>query len=235
MTVADAISLALKRCGLEPTATDYRAQATIYLNATMADIDGHAAGGWWWRFKDSHFHTVASTRYYELAADVLYPVSFRDFTNDRILPMATAQQIDAADPDADETGSPARIFPSGVSTVTGYQKVGVSPVPDAIVQIDYRYYASQTAIADDSDDLLTDYGIPLVLQPAVWLGTARLYLQEEQDLEASMIQQQEYERVIKQCLGINARQRGTAPLRLGRYHGQGDGRLSYQPSEGSLH
>lgn len=239
MTPSAAISLALKRCGLESTNSAYRSQMLIYLNASLSDIEGRATGGWWYRFKESHFHTTDGTKTYSLDADVLYPLSFRDSTNNSTLTMTTADEVDRLDPDHSEEGTQKLVYLAGVNGTTGYQTVGLHPTPGTTNdQIDYRYYGAQANLtnADDAtSDFLTTYGIPLIVQPAIWLGAAKLFLQEEQDLEAAALQSQESERLLKQALAVNVRHRGNRVLRLGRTRISDSKTPVYQPEEGSLH
>ena len=239
MTPSAAITLALKRCGLESTNGTYRSQMLLYLNATLSDIEGRATGGWWYRFKETHFHTTDGTKTYSLASDVLYPLSFRDSTNNRTLIFTTADEVDHLDPDHSEEGDALLVYLHGMNGTTGYQDVGLHPTPGTTSdQIDYRYYGAQANLtnADDAtSDFLTTYGIPLLIQPAIWLGGARMMLLELQDLEAASLQQGEYDRTLKQALGVNVRQRGNRMLRLGRVHGDGSRSPVFQPAEGSLH
>lgn len=238
MTPAEAITLTLNRVGLDPNVSTYRAQALIYLNATLQDINSRPGGGWWFRFKSGTFTTIASQRDYSLASDVMVPLDFLDRSNNRPLQFVTRETIGNYDPNNDDTGNPKLVYLVALDTTTGYMKIQLYPTPTATGDtIAYNYYANPTTITSASDT--TDfgvYGLPAILQPAVWLGTAKLYLQEKQDLEAAVIQQNEYEKTIQAALTTNSRMRGNMRLRLGRLHSARHWASVpvYTPEEGSL-
>jgi len=235
MTGAEAVTMVLQRVGLDSRVTTYRAQALLYVNAQLRDIEGRGSGNWWWLYRTATLSTANGTAAYQLVAYVQRPIAFCDTTNNRSLPIVTADKVNRIDPDGSESGYPKLVYLNGMHATTGYQVVGLYPIPDAAYTISYDYYAICDDIADNDNEMQTAYRIPKILQPSVWLGASKLYLQELQFPEASAVNAAESERVIKSALAVNSHQTGYENLRLSRRGGPRIGPLvSFVPEDGSL-
>ena len=217
MTLSDVLDRALMRAGLTETNADHRTQGLVYLNATLQDIASRAT--WWFMFAEGTLSTTASTRSYTLATDVGNLISFRDTTNDRTLRIANNDEPDSVDPDHDETGDPALVYIIGADSSTGAPKIDIYPTPDTSSDaIKYRYYKTfgEMVIANESDDLQAIYGLPLLLQHALYLGAAAGILLEYGDDASAQLNSREMERYIHQAREQNGRMSGNRDFRLRR-------------------
>ena len=233
MTLNEVLDRALMRAGLTETNADHRNQARIYANATLQDIASRAT--WWFMFKEGSLSTTASTRSYALAADVGNLISFRDTSNDRSLRIVNNDEPDGADPDQSETGDPALIYIIGADSSTGAPKIDIYPTPDTNSDtIKYRYYKTfpELVASNDSDNLLTAHGIPLLLQHALYLGTASGILLEYGDDTSAGLNNQEMERYVFQAREQNGRMSGNRDFRLQRR--DVNARFDFVVQEGSL-
>src|SRR3990167_5225976 len=102
MTSADIIEVALARAGIHSPSTLQQDRARFYLNIAKTDLENLCA--WRFLFKVATITTTADTRAYALASDVLYPIHFWDYTNNKTVTVVHPEEITNMDPDEDQTG-----------------------------------------------------------------------------------------------------------------------------------
>ena len=74
--------------------------------------------------------------------------------------------------------------------------------------------------------------MPIILQPALYFGIARLYKQEKGDYEGATLEFAEYQQVVNRALNVNRQSDGNRRYRMQRLD---DGvTFAFQPVEGSL-
>lgn len=215
------------------TETEQIDTAREYINAVMQDITSR--GTWLWLFKQANITTVATTRNYALATDLLSPVSFRDVTNNRTLAIRSDSEADLDDPDQSRTGDTERVYFVGPDATTGAPTVDLHPTPSSSSDtITYRYYRyiPEFTSSNDADDLLTAHGIPILLHQAIYMGTAAMIQIENGDDAGAQYNQGNMERIIKQAKEVQGRMSGNRAYRSQR----SDARVghTFQVEEGSL-
>jgi hypothetical protein len=233
MTLTQTLERTLIRAGLVETTTSEVNKAREYVNAVVQDIASRAT--WWWLFKQATFTTSASTRNYALATDVLTPVSFRDTTNNRTLPIKSDSDIDLDDPDQSRTGQAESVYLTGANSTTGALEIALHPTPTSSVDvITYRYYKTipEFTSANDADDLFTTHGIPLLLHQAIYMGAAAMIQVEQGDDAGAQYNESKMERIINQAREVNGRMSGNRSYRLQRDNA--DVSFSFTIEEGSL-
>lgn len=233
MTLQEVLDRGILRAGLTETSAEYEDIARQYANATLQDIGARAT--WWWLFKEGTITTVASQRAYALATDVLTPVSFRDTTNDRPLTIVSDAEADGDDPDQSRTGDSAWVYLAGADATTGAPVVEIHPTPDTSSEtIKYRYYKTipEFTASNDSDDLFTAHGIPVLLHQALYLGVTVGLMTEYGDDASAQLSQQGMERIIRQAREVNGRMSGNRDYRLRRRDSRFQ--LNFRIQEGSL-
>jgi len=232
MLLSEAITMTLRRTGLNTTNTSNKNQARLYLNAAANRIVGRAR--WWFLYKTDTITTTASTRTYTLAADVMTPHSFVDETNGNLLPLKSWDYLAAVDPDRDETGDVDTVTIEGIDS-SGLTTVALYPKHSTASEtIRYHYYAyiPDWAISNDSDNL--DQYMPQILQPALYFAAAELYCQEKGDSEASSENRGEYESIIDIGLNQNLRMFGNRKFRRMGDEVDSAGGFDFYVTEGSL-
>lgn len=233
MLLNDVLDRAIQRAGLTETNSEYRSQARVYVNATLQDIAARAT--WWWMYEEASITTVASQREYVLASNVQHLLSVRDETNDRPLLIVGSSEIDADDPDQSRTGDAAWVYVAGTDASTGAPILELHPTPDTSGEtIKYRYYKTfpELTSANDTDDLLQDHGIPLLLHHALYMGAAAGIMVEYGDDTSARLNGGEMERYVRQAKEINGRMAGNRDYRLRRRDARF--RLNFRIEEGSL-
>ena len=218
MLLNDVLDRAIQRAGLTETNSEYRSQARVYVNATLQDIAARAT--WWWMYEEASITTVASQREYVLASNVQHLLSVRDETND---------------PDQSRTGDAAWVYVAGTDASTGAPILELHPTPDTSGEtIKYRYYKTfpELTSANDTDDLLQDHGIPLLLHHALYMGAAAGIMVEYGDDTSARLNGGEMERYVRQAKEINGRMAGNRDYRLRRRDARF--RLNFRIEEGSL-
>ena len=241
MLLNDVLDRALQRAGLTETNSEHRDQARVYVNATMQDIASRAT--WWWMHKEQTITTVASQRTYNLATDVQHLISVRDTTNDRLLHIVHSSEIDSDDPDQSRTGDAKLVYVSGTDSApasdgtspSGAPTIELHPTPDTSSEvITYRYYRTfpELTSSNDTDDLLQNHGIPVLLHHALYMGAAAGIMVEYGDDASAQLNDRGMEHYIRQAKEINGRNSGNREYRLRRH----DARMgfSFQIEEGSL-
>ena len=217
MTLTEVLERSIIRAGLTETSAGDLNTARIYANSVIQDIASRAT--WWWLFKEGTITTVASTRAYALATDVLTPLSFRDTSNNQTLSIKSSDDMDAIDPDQSETNDPQWVVLTGANATTGAPQVDLHPTPSTSSDtIKYRYfkYIPEWTTANDSQDLFTIHGIPILLHQALYNGIAALIQVEMGDDSGAGINRSEMERIIRQALAVNGRMSGNGRTRMTR-------------------
>lgn len=183
----------------------------------------------------SNFGTLsstASTKEYSLASDLAYSLSFRNRSQDYVMAIIGNEDMDLRDPDQSLTGEPNGVVMIGLDS-SGNQKVQLYPAPDdSTTIIDYRYYAYLPDYTSGDDSVSLDLRVPIILQPALYFGTARLYKQEKGDFEGSAIELAEYRQVVNRALTINRQNDGNRRYRMERQDTYPA--FSFIPVEGSI-
>lgn len=177
--------------------------------------------------------SIAETKQYSLASDLAYALSFRNKSQDYTMRVEGSEFLDVQDPDQSQTGEPNTVVMVGLDTTTGYQKVQLYPAPsDSATDIDYRYYAYLPEYTSDDNAVSLDVKVPIILQPALYFGIARLYKQEKGDYEGATLEFAEYQQVVNRALNVNRQSDGNRRYRMQRLD---DGvTFAFQPVEGSL-
>lgn len=171
------------------TTTDFTTGETI----TGATSGANAAAG-----------ADVVTREYQLASDVLMHYSWRDETNNRLVTIASWDEMDRADPDQNESGEGRWIIPEGIDSNTGYHIVALFPLHSTSNEtFKYRYYSYITDWTSANDTTSLDGWIPQVLQPAIVYAGASLYQQEKGDEDGARVNRQEYDRQVDRALMLN--------------------------------
>ena len=231
MTNIEVMQSALRRVGLNTSASTFKDGARSYLNMVGKDIQNREK--WNWMFKASTFSTSNGTQTYSLASDAATPLSFRNTTENHVIIIMSTQDLDAADPDHSISGDPRWAVIDGVDS-SGYVQVSLYPKPDSTDTIAYRYYRLVPDFVEANDNSsLNGYYSPII-QPALVYGIAALYKQEKGDDEGAMADQREMERVIAVASRQNANVQGNRTYRMRRSDDRASGQFSYYPQEGSL-
>ena len=145
------------------------------------------------------------TSQYQLASDVLMPYSWRDESNNRVLTIASWDEMDRADANQDQESDARWIIPEGIDSSTGYQVVAVFPLHDTSGEtFRYRYYAfiADWTSANDSTELAR--WVPEILQPAIVYAGAALYQQEKGDEDGAEENRKESDRQVDRALRVNS-------------------------------
>ena len=214
MTPIKIMTMALDRVGLTIQSETFKQRAREYFNTEAKDIASRAR--WSWLFKSSTFATSNGTRGYQLASDVLEPLSFHDQTNDTTLAISTSERIDNADPDNDESGDPRLVVITGRDSSTGYWGVDLFPTPDATNTIGYRYYGYITDISASDDDTDLAATMPEWVQPSLIYGIASQYYLEKGSERSARLEAALKEDIVERALQRNTLVGGNMRTRMGR-------------------
>lgn len=180
------------------------------------------------------FSSIAVTQTYALASDVLVPHSFVDDTNDRVIIATNLDRIDAADPDRDYEADGRVWAPEGIDSITGKILVRIHPyhdTPGDTIRYRYRGFITDWTSADDSTDMVRWF--PEILQPALWMGAAAMYLLEKGDTEAAGADQGLASDIIDKAKETNRTIYGNREWRRTNVP-ENPSRFSYVPADGSL-
>lgn len=230
MTPTTIMQIALRRVGLDSAATEYVNNARQYLNLVKDDICGMAR--WAWLYRDGSITVANGTRAYSLASDVLFPVSFRDVTNDKPLEVWTPDMADRRDPNNNESGLPAVVTVTGTNATTGHWSVDLIPTPTASGTVGYRYYSfiADFTSSNDATDLAPKF--PLWVQPALVWGVSAYY-KEEKENDSAADDWNRYNAVMSKALMINGASSGEVRDRMQRPQSR-IGQIVFTPTEGSI-
>lgn len=219
MTPDTILQVALARVGLTSTSSTFKERGRQYLNMEMKDVADRTR--WLWGYKGASITTVASTRAYDLEADAMDVMQFRDETNDRLISMIPQDELDQLDVDATESGDPEYVSITGLNSSTGAWSVDFLPTPDAAITISYRYYATLADLTESDD--ATDLGpkLPLWIQPALVFGVAAQYYREKGAWNQAQVEEGEKEKIIARGLLRNTYTQGAADTQRRRPHDLG--------------
>ena len=231
MTPIKIMTMALDRVGLTIQSEIFKARARDYFNTEAKDIASRAR--WSWLFKSSTLATSDGTRNYQLASDVLEPLSFHDQTNDTTLAISTSERIDNADPAHDESGDPRLVVITGRNSSTGYWGVDLFPTPDAANTIGYRYYGyiENITVSDDNTDLAPT--MPEWVQPALIHVIASQYYLEKGAERSARLESALKEDIVDRAIQRNTMVGGNMRTRMGR-HENVRGPFDFMVQEGSI-
>jgi hypothetical protein len=217
MTLLKVMQLALRRVGLDETASAFQDNARDYFNLGTKDLSSRRA--WRWLFKTTSFTTVSGTRTYSLASDVMRPLSFFNVTDNFTMQLRNPELADRLDPDQDDSGEPRIVAVSGINTSTGYWEVDLFPNPDdSATSIRYRYfsYITDKTSANDATDLAPT--MPQWAQLAMVHYIASLYKGELGDIDGERGEFQLYEQAIINALKVDGEaEAGSRVDRLPRH------------------
>lgn len=144
--------------------------------------------------------------------------------------------MDAIDPDQSEANDPQWVVLTGADATTGAPQVDLHPTPSTSSDtIKYRYfkYIPEWTTANDSQDLFTIHGIPILLHQALYNGIAALIQVEMGDDSGAGINRSEMERIIRQALAVNGRMSGNGRTRMTRQRDNAF-KFDFTIQEGSL-
>lgn len=202
MTLTKVLQLALRRVGLDESSSVYLSNARDYFNTGTKDLGTRRA--FRWLFKRTTFTTVQDQRSYDLASDVMRPLSFVNVSYDAPMQMVDPEEVDTLDPDRDETGDPRAVYVTGIDTSSGVWEVDLYPLPDdSATTISYRYYAfiADKTSSDDATDLAAT--MPPWAQNAMIHYIASRYKGELGDLEGEAQELSLFEGSIEQNIAVD--------------------------------
>lgn len=209
MTLAQAITRVLSRCGLSTTSTTYKDRAREYINQILAEIAVDVP--WWWLDRTTTFDTVSGTRTYQpVSGNVTAWHSFVDTTDERALVIVGPDEYDMADLDRDETGNVDLVFIGGIDTSTGYPTVELYRIPDSTNTIRVRYRADIDEWTSASDDLdLLSLGVPRIIESVLISGATAYYLEELGDDSGSGRESGNFDRTLSLAKKQNLAMQGN--------------------------
>lgn len=207
-----------------PTAVLVNAQSGTFTAAGGLTFSGGAT---------ATFSSIAITQTYRLDSSVIVPHSFVDETNDQVISATGQDRIDAFDPNRTYTADSDAWTHEGIDSITGAVTIRLHPIHDTPGDtIRYRYLARITdwTSGDDATDMARWF--PEELQPALWFGASRLYLQEKGDEEAAATNRIEHDRVVSAAKEVNRTIWGNRVWR--RQTQPASGGFDYIPANSSL-
>jgi len=236
MTLDKCIELALANAGLSSAAATFQTKARDYINLGTKEIS--AVKEWRWLFAEATITTTANTSEYDLADDVMHPVSFRNVTDDFEMRMVDVLKLDRIDPDTDlKSGAENAAVVKWNSSNTNWT-VQLWPTPDTnseTIKYRYRKYIADFTSANDSSELGA-LGLPDWVQTAVMYYAAAKIMQEKQDPEGAALAQQSYERMIRHYMDIDMNTDGSqgCVTHLLRSDAMGFGDFTFKVTDGTL-
>jgi len=236
MTLEKCIELSLANAGLSSAAATFKNKARDYINLGTKEMC--AVKEWRWLFAEGTITTTADTSEYDLADDVMQPVSFRNVTDDFEMRMVDVLKLDRIDPDTDLTsGAENAAIVKWNSSNTNWT-VQLWPTPDTnseTIKYRYRKYIADFTSGNDTSELDT-LGLPDWVQTAVMYYAAAKIMQEKQDPEGAAQAQQSYERMIRHYLETDMNMDGSQGCltHLVRSDAMGFGDFTFKVSDGSL-
>ena len=236
MTLLQSLQRGLIRAGLNETASTFKDKARDYWNMGAKDLS--ARKQWRWLFKDATITTTSGTASYDLADDVLRPLSFRNVTDDIEMQMVLTTKIDRVDPDADLSSGPEKVAVTGWNSSNTNWTVRLWPTPDTNSEtIKYRYYSYIADLTSSNDDTELDaLGLPDWAQTAMVYYVASQIMSEKGDVQGSMVDKQTFDEQIFHYSTIDAQLEGvqSSVTRLSRIDGVGFGQFQFRPDDGGL-
>ena len=175
-----------------------------------------------------------TTRLYAGANNIQALISAFNETGNTNLYIDRPRIIQRQDPDFTQTGTPCFLYPWGIDS-SGIMQLALFPMDSTTNEtISYQYYSfTPDFVAGDYATSLDSYVHPPI-QPALYFGIARLLKQQEGDDEGALIDEAEFQKVLRRArrnnidvLGDIVTRRQYPPMT------EGSGGM-YTPSEGSL-
>jgi hypothetical protein len=210
MLLSGAISLVIRRVGLDEDTTEHRDRARDYLSFSLAEVMPLVE--WWWLDQTASFTTVSGTRdYTPFATNITTFFSFTDVTNNRPLDIIGADIYDQIDPDQDDSGTVETVYLGGIDTTTGKYLISLWRTPsDSTTSIRIRYKADidEWTSANDGTELRA-LGIPRVVENVITHQATSLYLEEEGDITQADRESQRQGRALESALEQNSKQQGN--------------------------
>lgn len=108
--------------------------------------------------------------FYSLASDVDRIIDFRQTITDNKLQYVDSRTFDRLLPDPTATGSPLFYSLNGLDS-SKYWRINLYPIPDAVINLQYRYYQRITEMTSDTEEPL----IPAKWHNAIVFGALALY------------------------------------------------------------
>ena len=213
MTPGNVIEVALARSGIHNPSTPQEDRARFYLNVAKTNLENLSV--WRFMFKTATVTTTANTRGYALASDVIYPLHFWDYTNNKTVTVVHPEEITDLDPDEDNTGEGVIIAITGISASTGYWQIDIYPTPDTSSEsVKYRYYKTIADFTSSDDDTEMLVWYPKFAQTILLWDTAALYKEEQNGDAAEEIKKRDD--AIKAALLINGNISTAKRIVMGR-------------------
>ena len=183
MTLTKVMELALARAGLNTSAAVFLNRARDYFNMGIKEVS--AMKQWRWLLKEGTLTTTSGTATYNLAADVMKPLSFRNVTDDFEMRIVDVLQLNRIDPDDDLSSGPENVAVVEWDTTNSPWKVRLWPTPDTNSEsIKYQYYAYIDDFTSSNDGTELDtLRIPNWLQTSMVYYVAAHYMSEKGDYE----------------------------------------------------
>ena len=236
MTLDKCIELALANAGLSSAAATFVTKGRDYVNVGVKELC--AVKEWRWLFAEATITTTAATSEYDLADDVMHPVSFRNVTDDFEMRMVDVLALDRIDPDTDLSSGPENVAVVKWNSSNTNWTVQLWPKPDTnseTIKYRYRKYIADFVSGNDASELDT-LGLPDWVQTAVMYYAAARIMQEKQDAEGSALAQQSYDRMVRHYLEADMDADGSQGCltHLIRTDSVGFGDFTFRTIDGSL-
>ena len=236
MTLDKCIELALANASHSSAAATFQTKARDYINLGTKEIS--AIKEWRWLFAEGSITTTANTSEYDLADDVMHPVSFRNVTDDFEMRMVDVLKLDRIDPDTDlKSGAENAAVVKWNSSNTNWT-VQLWPTPDTnseTIKYRYRKYIADFTSSNDSSEMDT-LGLPDWVSTALVYYAAAKIMQEKQDPEGAAQAQQSYTQMINHYMETDMNVDGSQGCltHLIRSDSMGFGDFTFKVTDGSL-
>ncbi len=223
MTPTEIMTIGCRRGGWTVTSATFANRAREYLNDALLELQ--TMTDWVWMFKNASLSLVSGTRNYDLAADVMQPLSFRDTTNDIPLKMRSPQWADQVDPDQSSSGNPEAAIVLGQTQSNGYWNVDFHPTPGSSITAQYRYWSYIPLVSSDSstaiiDSTNLDLYVPRWLQPALYYDIAERILSENMAEDNATKEKERKDRILGPAIQRNNQMFGDGKTRLGEWNAE---------------
>ena len=176
-----------------------------------------------------------TTRLYDGANNIQALISAFNETGNDSLHIDRPRIIQRQDPDFTETGTPCFLYPWGIDS-SGTMQLALYPMDSTTNEtISYQYYSFTPDFTKDELSTSLDSYIHPTIQPAVYFGIGRLLKQQEGDDEGALIDEAEFQKVLRRARRNNIDILGDYVTRR-QYPPMTEGHPSsiYSPREGSL-
>lgn len=236
MTLLQCLQRGLVRSGLSDSTSAFQDKARDYFNMGMKEVA--AKKQWRWLFKDASITTTETVSEYDLANDVMRPLSFRNVTDDFEMQMVLTTQIDRVDPDDDLDSAAEKAAITGWNSSSDNWTVRLWPTPDTSSEtIKYRYYAfiEDFTSANDSTELGA-LGLPDWIQASMVYYVASNIMSEKGDYEGAQQDKAIFDEQVAHYIMIDIQLEGAQSnvTQLNRSDGMGFGQFQFKVNEASL-